>query len=445
MTRVSTGARGIPGAGRRKPIVAEIPSPAVLAAALVGWCLVAAPTAKDDVAARARKLHESAIVIDTHIDTTARLLAGDWSFLDRHEPPAPGPRGPATGRSTGSHVDLPRMREGGLDAAFFSIFISGTITGPTVVKRAMEQIDAVRQLAARHPEQIALATSAEEVRAAHEAGKVAALMGMEGGHMIDDSLPVLRNYAQLGIRYLTLTHSVHTSWADSSSQPPRHGGLTAFGKNVIRELNRLGVMVDVSHVADETFWDALEVSRAPLLASHSSCRAISGHPRNLTDEMIRALAAKGGIIQINYLDAYLDNELYLAQSKRQQELAPLRAELENKYPGEENAEKRRQELRAASATLPPLPRPSWEKIVEHIDHAVKLAGDEHVGLGSDFDGATMPVGMEDVTRLPKITEALLRKGYTERQVRNILGENLLRLMDRVAQVAKETPGPTARM
>jgi len=259
--------------------------------------------------------------------------------------------------------------------------------------------------------------------------------------MIDDSLAVLRQYARLGVRYLTLTHSEHTNWADSSGDPPTHGGLTEFGRQVVGELNRLGVMVDVSHVADETFWDALEVSRAPLLASHSSCRAISGHPRNMTDEMIKALAAKGGVIQINFLDQYLDNDLYLAQQKRQEELAPLRQELETRYPGPENATRRMQELRAAMAAMPPLARPSWEKIVEHIDHAVKLVGVEHVGLGSDFDGAPMPIGMEDATHLPKITEALLRKGYGEAQIRAILGENLLRLMERVEKVAARPPSP----
>lgn len=390
--------------------------------------------APDAIAERARDLHRAAIVIDTHIDTTGRLLDATWSFLDRHEPPVRGAASPG-GRPAGNHVDLPRMREGGLDAAFFSIFIPGTVTGPTAVRRAMEQIDAVRSLADRYPDRIVLATTAAEVRAAHAAGKVAALMGMEGGHMIDDSLAMLRTYARLGVRYLTLTHSVNTDWADSSSDTPKHDGLTAFGREVIAELNRLGVMVDVSHVADATFWDALEASKAPLLASHSSCRAISGHPRNMTDEMIKALAAKGGVVQINYLDQYLDNDLYLAQQKRQEELAPFRQELEAKYPGPDNAAKRMQELRAKMASMPPLARPSWEKIVEHIDHAVKLVGADHVGLGSDFDGASMPVGMDDVTQLPKITEALLRRGYTDAQVRGILGENLLKLMERVEAAA----------
>jgi membrane dipeptidase len=409
---------------------------ALLVAALVATPAVAQSGTSTDLAARARQLHREAIVLDTHIDTTGRLLDSGWSFFDRHEPSARGAaRGP--GRPAGNAVDYPRMREGGLDGAFFSIFVPGSLTGPPAVQRALEQIDAVRSLAERHPDEIALATSAAEVRAAHTAGRTVVLMGVEGGHMISDSLGVLRDFARLGVRYLTLTHSLNTAWADSSGDTPAHDGLTDFGKSVIRELNRSGVMVDVSHVADQTFWAALAESRAPILASHSSCRAIAGHPRNLTDEMIKALAAKGGVVQINYMDGYLDQDTYLAQEARDKARAPIRAALEKQFPGPENAQKRMQELRAAESAMPPLPRPSWEKIVEHIDHVVKLVGDQHAGLGSDFDGAGMPVGMEDVTSLPKLTEALLQKGYSEQAVRNVLGENLLRLMERVEQVARD--------
>jgi membrane dipeptidase len=412
------------------------PSPvALLVALLSGGPALAQAGGADDLAARARQLHRDAIVVDTHIDTTGRLLDAGWNFFERHEPTVRGARG--TGRPAGNAVDYPRMREGGLDAAFFSIFVPGTLTGPPAVQRALEQIDAIRRLVERHPAELALATTAAEVRAAHAAGKTAALMGVEGGHMINDSLAVLRDFARLGVRYLTLTHSEHTAWADSSGPAPAHDGLTDFGKAVVGELNRVGVMVDISHVADKTFWDALAASRAPLLASHSSCRALCGHPRNLTDEMIKALAAKGGVIQVNFMDGYLDQDTYLAQAARERALAPVRAELEKKYPGPENTEKRWQELRAAASAMPAPPRPSWEKIVEHIDHVVKLAGDEHVGLGSDFDGASMPVGMEDAAQLPKITEALLRRGYSEQAVRNILGENLLRVMARVERVASE--------
>ena len=394
-----------------------------------------------DLAARAKRIHAEAIVLDTHIDTTQRLLQPGWNFFDRHEPNAPGQRGPL---ARGNHVDYPRMREGGLDGLFFSIYMAGSVTGPQAVKRSLEQIDAVRQLVETRPSDMVLATTAAEIRAAHKAGKISAMMGMEGGHMIDESLRVLRDYARLGVRYLTLTHSLNTTWADSSGEKPVHNGLTPFGKDVIRELNRLGVMVDVSHVADKTFEDALATSRAPLLASHSSCRALTGHARNMTDDMIKALAAKGGVIQINYLNSYIDETLRLAEEARRPQVDVIRQEMSAKYPGPENAEKRMMETIAAVAAIqPPLPVAKWERIVDHIDHAVKIAGADHVGLGSDFDGASMPEGMEDVTRLPKITEELLRRGYTEVQIKGILGENLLRLMEKVEAVAKQiqTEGP----
>jgi len=349
---------------------------------------------------RAARLHQQAIVVDTHIDTTQLLLRDGWDFMARHAARTAGGRD-----ENASHVDYPRAREGGLDAAFFSIYMPGTVTGPEAVKRSLLLIDAVRRLAEQHPGEIALATSAADVRAANKAGKFAALMGMEGGHMIDDNLSILRDYQRLGVRYLTLSHSVNTNWSDSSGDKPAHNGLTDFGKDVVRELNRLGVMVDISHVADKTFWDALEVSRAPLLASHSSCRALSGHPRNMTDDMIKALGAKGGVIMINYATTFLSNELYEAT--------------QNNVPAAER------------------PRVSWEKIVDHIDHAVKLVGAAHVGLGSDFDGTTVPDGMDDVSKLPKITAALRQKGYAEQDVRNILGENILRLMEKVEEVGRE--------
>jgi len=368
---------------------------------------------EDEIASRARKLHFSSLVLDTHIDTTPNLQKPDWRFTEKH---------------SDGHVDLPRMKEGGLDALFFSIYMPGTVTGPKAVNDSIERIAAVHKLVEDAPDQIVLCTTAEQVRKAHKEGKIAALMGMEGGHMINNSLALLRMYAKLGVRYLTLTHSVNTDWADSSGDQPKHNGLTDFGKEVVRELNRLGVMVDISHVADKTFWDALEISKAPMIASHSSCRAISGHARNMTDEMIKALAVKGGVIQINYHVAFLDNDRYEYSRKAQ----PLMRELMRLYPGEENADRRSEEI---AKQIGPPPRVSWEKIIEHIDRVVKLVGADHVGLGSDFDGATMPEGMEDVSKLPRITEALLRKGYSESDVKKILGENTLRLMAEVERVS----------
>ncbi len=356
--------------------------------------------------ARAARVHKQAIVVDTHIDTTEMLGREGWDFMARHEPPSTRSAGSGRGGDpSAGHVDLPRAREGGLDAAFFSIYMAGTVTGPEAVKRSLVLIDHVRRLAEQHPNDIVLATTAADVRAAHKAGKFAALMGMEGGHMIDDNLSVLRDYQRLGVRYLTLTHGVNTNWSDSSGDTPVHNGLTDFGKDVVRELNRLGMMVDISHVSDKTFWDALEVSRAPLVASHSSLRSLSGHPRNMTDDMVKALAARGGVIMINYSTSFLSNELYEAT--------------QHNVPASDR------------------PRVSWEKIVEHVDHAVKLVGATHVGLGSDFDGTTVPDGMEDVSKLPKITAALLAKGYSEQDVKNILGENILRLLEKVDVVGRQ--------
>jgi membrane dipeptidase len=387
---------------------------AIAIAGLFALISTPAPSAQTDaISERARRIHFSSIVLDTHIDVTPKLQT-DWKFAEEH---------------TTGHIDLPRMRRGGLSGLFFSIYMPGTVTGPKAVNDALERIAAVHKLAEDMPQQVALCLTADDIRSAHKQGKIAGLMGMEGGHMINNSLPILRMYADLGIRYLTLTHSVNTDWADSSGDEPKNNGLTDFGKQVVAELNRLGVMVDISHVADKTFWDALAVSKAPMIASHSSCRAVSGHSRNMTDDMIKALAAKGGVIQINYLDSFIDSALFEYTQKAQ----PLNRELMQKYPGRENSEKRREEIAKAYG---PAPKASWEKIIEHIDHAVKLVGADHVGLGSDFDGGSMPVGMEDVSRLPKITDALLKKGYSEADIRKILGENTIRLLADTERVAK---------
>jgi membrane dipeptidase len=281
-----------------------------------------------------------------------------------------------------------------------------------------------------------LATTAEEVRAARKQGKIAALMGVEGGHMIASDLAVLRSYAALGVHYMTLTHSGNDEWADSSTDTPVHNGLTDFGKDVVREMNRLGVIVDISHVSDKTFYDALEVSKAPLFASHSSCRAICNAPRNMTDDMIKALAAKGGVIQINYHVGFLSQEFRNASTP---EIAKQIEDEVNKRCGNQEGcqliegDKIAREFVAQGK----LPRVDWTKIIEHIDHAVKIAGVNHVGLGSDFDGANMPFGMEDASKLPQITEALLRKGYSEGDIKKILGENTLRVMTEVERVSRE--------
>ena len=393
-----------------------------------GAGLVSMRSAKaDDISERAQKIHFSSIVVDTHDDTTQRLV--DEKFDLGH-------------RDARGHIDIPRMKEGGMGAIFFSIWMPSSITGPGAVKRALDQIDAVREQVRRHPDDLVLATTAEEVRRAYAQHKIAALMGMEGGHMIDNDLGILRMYAALGVRYLTLTHGGNTEWADSSTDKPAHNGLTDFGKDVVRELNRLGALVDISHVSDKTFYDALEVSKAPMIASHSSCRALCDAPRNMTDDMIKALAAKGGVIQINYHMGFLSQE-YRNAASDPEFVKQLNAEVQKRCGASQACQIREGEQVARELVEQgKAPRVDWTKIVDHIDHAVKLAGADHVGLGSDFDGANMPYGLEDASKLPKITEALLRKGYSESDIRKILGGNTLRVMEQAEQVARQMQAET---
>jgi membrane dipeptidase len=398
--------------------------PILAASVLISAAIfVAAAVTADGISARARKLHFSSIVVDTHDDTTQRLLDGKFDL---------------GARSTTGSIDIPRMREGNLSAIFFSIWMPSKVTGPEAVDRALVQIDAVREQVRKHPNDLVLATTAAEIREARKQGKIAALMGVEGGHMINSDLAVLRAYTALGVRYMTLTHSGNDEWADSSTDKAVHNGLTDFGKDVVREMNRLGVLVDISHVSDKTFYDTLEVSKAPLIASHSSCRAICDARRNMTDPMIKDLAAKGGVIQINYHVGFLSQEFLSAEVANPELNKAIAAEVAQRC-GENGGCQLIEGDRITREYVEQgkLPRVDYTKIIEHIDHAVKVAGVDHVGLGSDFDGANMPYGMEDATKLPVITEALLKKGYSESDVRKILGENTLRVMAEVERVSRE--------
>ena len=385
--------------------------------------LMRATLRADDLAARAQKLHFSSIVVDTHDDTPQRLLDGTFD-LGR--------------RDTMGSIDIPRMKEGGLGAVFFSVWMPSKITGPEAVNRSLVQIDAVREQVRKHPNDLALATTAGEIREARKEGKIAVLMGVEGGHMINSDLGVLRSYAALGVRYMTLTHTGTTDWADASTDKAAHNGLSDFGKNVVREMNRLGMMVDISHVSDKTFYDTLAVSKAPLIASHSSCRALCDAPRNMTDQMIKDLAAKGGVIQINYHVGFLSQEFRKTEKAHAEWEQAIAAEVQKRCDGNEGCQLIvGDQITREYVAEGKLPRVDWTKILEHIDHAVKVGGVDHVGLGSDFDGANMPYGMEDASKLPQITEALLRRGYSESDVKKILGENTLRVMTEVERASRE--------
>src|ERR1700675_2861456 len=398
----------------------------VLVCATAGGLLVRG-SAADAVADRAKKLHFSSIILDTHDDTTQRLFSKSFD-LGRRNPDG--------------HIDIPRMRDGGMNAIFFSIWIDGRIMGPAAVQKALDQIDAVHENVRKFSNDMVFARTAEEVRRAHAQGKIAALMGLEGGHMIGHDIRIVRIFGDFGVRYMTLSHFYNDEWADSSTDKPAHNGLTDYGKEIVREMNRQGMLVDISHVSDKTFYDALAVSKAPLIASHSSCRALCNHPRNMTDDMIKALAARGGVIQINYEKSFIDQSYKDASDKQSGGVVALFDQLKKQCGDDEVCLGKKMAEQEKQATAEgKLPHVSWERIVEHIDHAVKLVGPDHVGLGSDFDGASMPDGMEDCSKLPIITEALMRKGYTDGDIRKILGGNTLRVMEQTENAGRELRAP----
>jgi len=384
-------------------------------------------TNRNALSPQAYNLHFSSIVIDTHADTPQRFIDGDFDLAPR--------------TAKGS-VDIPRMKEGGLDAVFFSIWLPSKVRGPIAVQRALQQIQAVHDQVAKHSTDLVFATTAGQIREARRQNKIAILLGVEGGHMIDNDLSTLPKYADQGVRYMTLTHSGNTEWADSSTDKPIHNGLSPFGKQVIAEMNRLGMMVDISHVSDKTFRDVLAISKAPLIASHSNCRALCDHPRNMSDAMIRELAAKGGVIQINFHVGFLSQEFRNAERAEPKINQAIALEVHKRCGEKEGCQLiEGDRITREFVEAGKLPRVEWTTIIDHIDHAVKIAGIDHVGLGSDFDGANMPFGMEDASMLPKITQALLQKGYSDVDVKKILGENTLRLMTDVERISRELKSP----
>jgi len=374
--------------------------------------------------AEVARVQKSAILIDTHNDVTSATVAG----LD-------------IGKArTDGHTDIPRMRAGGMGAQFFAVYVGPEYArDKTAAHRALEMIDTVRHdIIERYPDTFVYATTADDIERAHRSGKIAALMGIEGGHAIEDSLRLLRDYYVLGIRYMTLTHTNSNHWADSSGDPDKpNNGLSDFGKRVVTEMNRLGMIVDISHVSDKTFWDALAVSRAPIFASHSSCRALTNVPRNMTDQMIAAMGKKGGVIQINFNCGFLSEKSAASDAALGPEVMKRFAEMEAQYkndpPGLLDA-RRKLEAEYAGKTV----RATLQDVVDHIDHAVKIAGIDHVGLGSDFDGVECtPIGLDDTSKWPNLTRALLEKGYSAGDIRKIYGLNTLRLMRAVEKTAAE--------
>jgi membrane dipeptidase len=365
----------------------------------------------DDIPARARKIASEAIGIDSHIDTVQRILVMDEDLARRWEV---------------GHVDIPRLHEGGTHAPFFALWVPVYFPGAEAVRRTLDLRDAMETLFETHKDKIELATTASDIERIVKSKKIAAFLTVEGGHTIDDDLRVLRMYYQLGIRSMTLTHSRNNNWADSATDKPVHNGLTDFGKEVVREMNRLGMVVDVSHVADKTFFDALEVTTKPVMLTHSSMRAISDVPRNVTDEMLWALAENGGVVGITFGEGFVNPK----------DADALRAaiEVETTAPtmdGRTLDDYAAQDVRKLFGTRVKVAA-SVEDVADHIDHAVKIAGIDHVGIGSDFDGVSGPPnGLDDVSRMPALIAALLERGYSDRDLKKILGENTLRVIREV--------------
>jgi membrane dipeptidase len=370
----------------------------------------AEPANVDETLARARKLMAEAVGIDSHIDTIQRVVMGE-DLGERHDV---------------GHVDLPRLREGEMRAPFFALWVPVFFRGAEAVRRTLDLRDAMQSLLDTYKDQIALATTAADIERIVKAHKISAFLTIEGGHTIDDDLRVLRMYYRLGIRSMTLTHARNTNWADSASDTPAHNGLTDFGKEVVREMNQLGMVVDLAHVSDKTFYDTLAVTTKPVIVSHSSMRAISNVPRNVSDEMLRALANNGGVIGINFGMGFInpkDAEKLKLATDTEAEAPSLTGKALDEYAAA-NAQKLFGERAIVVATV--------EDVADHIDHAVKIAGIDHVGIGSDFDGiAATANGLEDVSKMPALVAVLLKRGYTETDLKKILGENILRVVREV--------------
>ena len=375
-----------------------------------------------ELSERARRLHAESLLIDGHNDlawAVRKNAGGSWKQADIAQP------------QRRFHTDIPRLRAGNVGAQFWSVYVpADTRFRGQSAQQTFEQIELVSQMIRKYPETFAKADSAEDIRRIHADGKIACLLGVEGGHSIENSLTLLRQFRELGVKYMTLTHGDTIEWADSSTDVARHGGLTEFGEQVVREMNRLGMIVDISHVADETVEDAIRVSRAPVIASHSSARAVADHPRNLSDALLKQIAEDDGVIMVNFYSGFVVPESAAVMT----EWTEVRRAYRQKYTDPAEYQK------AATAwwRANPMQRGTIEDVVKHIDHTVKVAGIDHVGLGADFDGVdTLPVGLDDVSTYPRITQALIDLGYPDEDIRKILGENLMRVLAEVDAVAEQ--------
>jgi membrane dipeptidase len=392
-----------------------------------GWAAVGAVAlltttvhaAEDAALVHARKLLQTAILVDGHNDLPwaireNKAAPGDVKAYDLRKP-------------TPGATDLARLKLGGVGAQFWSVYIPGELQGG-FARTQLEQIDIARRIIAQYPDRLQFATSVADIRAAHKAGKIASLLGMEGGHAIEDSLGALRAYYDLGVRYMTLTHNVNLSWADSNAQPPEHGGLTPFGEQVVLEMNKLGMLVDLSHVSDGTMDDALRVSQAPVIFSHSSARALCDVKRNVPDDILRRLKANGGVVMVTFVAGFIDPEVAKIQ-------VPAMAEITQRSIGKSAAERDQIEQEVLGKLK--MPPTSIGKVADHIEHIRDVAGVEHIGLGGDFDGnSEWPEGLSDVSMYPNLFAELIRRGWSDHDLTLLAGENLLRAFAQAETVSK---------
>ena len=398
---------------------------------LVFSLAIVIPVQAQTVSAKARQIHDTALVIDTHADTPQRFLDENFDI------------GSSDPKDVG-HISLDKAKAGNLGAEFFSIWVEPETNKGHFARHTLDLIDAVYEQAARHPDRMMMAFSVADIERAHRERKLAALMGIEGGHSIENDIHVLRDYYRLGVRYMTLSWSNTNEFADSSGdvnnpKVEHHNGLTEGGKQIVLEMNRLGMLVDISHVSDKTFWDTIAITKAPVIASHSSAREISNHPRNMTDDMLRAVAKNGGVVDVNFYSAFLDENYRKAaeaQAKDRQAAEQAysdKVKAEGKEPNYIDMDHIDREWAAKIA------RPPFSALIDNIDHIAKIAGVDHVGLGSDFDGVSgaTPAGMDSAADLPKITQALLDRGYSADDIRKILGGNVLRVFGEVEKVSRE--------
>ena len=371
----------------------------------------------------ALRIHRAGLLIDGHNDLPWRLRSDFGSSLEKCDITKLHP-------ASELQTDIPRLRQGGVGGQFWSVYVPAeTAQAGTALRDTLEQIDLVNQIIARYPDTFELALTAADVERIHEQGKIASLIGVEGGHSIQDSIGALRQLYKLGARYMTLTHSDSLSWADSATDDAKHGGLSPFGEEVVREMNRLGMLVDISHVSPETMKDALRISRAPVIASHSSAYTIAQHARNVPDEVLKLVAANGGVVMANFFSGFVEPR----SAKIMADMFAVRRKFNLEYNNNEaEVEAAMKRWRREHPILPG----TVQTVVDHIDHIVKTAGIDHVGLGSDYDGVSMtPLQLEDVSCYPYITQELLNRGYSEEQIHKILGRNVLRALRQAEEVA----------